>query len=245
MGYFEKWRRVSLKSGTGAKKHGRMHLPKKPLAVQRQTALFSRVATQDVRPFCFAGSGLRLTALRVRVIIENVPFRDGGETAGLEARDGFWETAPYRLMNVVHYQHRQFGTVTVWALGLGALLCLSLGNARQPGSDIELGIAALLIFVAYLFSSLTIEVTDTTLRWWFGPGFWRKQVPLAEIANAQPARTTVIEGWGVHFTRRGWLYNVSGFGAVAIHLKSGRRFVLGTNEPDRLASVLRERSAVC
>ena len=145
---------------------------------------------------------------------------------------------------MVHYQHRQFGTVIVWALGLGAALCLSIAGSVRPLAWIELAVALILVIFGWLFSSLTIEVTDTSLRWWFGPGFWRKQVPLAEIAAAQPARTTVLEGWGIHFTKRGWLYNVSGFSAVAIQLKTGKRFLLGTDDSERLVAVLRERRGV-
>ena len=91
-------------------------------------------------------------------------------------------------MNVVHYQHRQFGTVTVWSLSLGALLCLSLGSIRQPGSDFELGIAALFIFCAYLFSSLTVEVTDTTLRWQRGTA--ARSVRTASLKSSTSGRSS-------------------------------------------------------
>jgi hypothetical protein len=43
---------------------------------------------------------------------------------------------------------------------------------------------------------------------------------------------------GIHLSRFGWLYNVSGFDAVAIILKSGKRFALGTDEPDALLQAL-------
>ena len=34
-------------------------------------------------------------------------------------------------------------------------------------------------------------------------------------------------------------HNVSGFGAVAIQLKNGKRFCLGSDEPEALAAALR------
>jgi metal-sulfur cluster biosynthetic enzyme len=33
-----------------------------------------------------------------------------------------------------------------------------------------------------------------------------------------PVRTNVAEGWGIHISRFGWLYNVSGFSAVAVKM---------------------------
>jgi len=84
-----------------------------------------------------------------------------------------------------------------------------------------------------------VEITDRELRWKFGPGLIRKSVPLAEIVSAQPARTG--PSWGIHWSpRTGWLYNVSGFDAVAVTLRSGKKFALGTDEPQALAARLVE-----
>jgi hypothetical protein len=89
-----------------------------------------------------------------------------------------------------------------------------------------------------MFSSLTIQVTDRALHWCFGPGMFRKQVALAEIQSVEITRTRLLEGWGIHKTSRGWLYNVSGFDAVLIKLHGGKSLLLGTDEPDRLRSAL-------
>ena len=45
-------------------------------------------------------------------------------------------------------------------------------------------------------------------------------------------------GWGIHLTPRGGLYNVSGFRAVAVRLKGGKRFLLGTDEPERVCEAI-------
>ncbi len=50
--------------------------------------------------------------------------------------------------------------------------------------------------------------------------------------------TTFLQGWGIHYTSRGWLYNVSGFRAVAVKLKSGKQFLLGTDEPAQLRAAI-------
>ena len=87
----------------------------------------------------------------------------------------------------------------------------------------------------WIFRSMTVEISETELKWYFGPGWPRKQVPLSEVASAEVIRTTILNGWGIHYTSRGWLYNVSGYGAVAIKLRNGKRFCLGTDEPEELA----------
>ena len=142
------------------------------------------------------------------------------------------------------YQHTQSGMAIRWAMLAGVALTLGLafllpsaGNAR-PAQGIALFIAALLLAVMVVFGSLTISVADRHLSWSFGPGAFRKTVPLADIVEATPVRTTFIEGWGIHFTRRGWLYNVSGSEAVWIRLASGKQFVLGTDEPAELVAAI-------
>ena len=95
---------------------------------------------------------------------------------------------------------------------------------------------------AWIFRSMTIEITGQDLTWYFGPGFPRKSVRLSEIASAQAVRTSFWNGWGIHYTSRGWLYNVSGHGAVAVTLRNGKRFCLGTDEVENLVNQLTNRS---
>ena len=138
------------------------------------------------------------------------------------------------------YHHRQRGAVTFGSLVSGVVLGLVLlwADPRPLPRLLVLGIALLGLVVAMLFASLTVAVTATYLRWWFGPGLIRKQVPLAAIRAVEATRTRWLEGWGIHYTRRGWLYNVSGFRAVAITLHNGKRFLLGTDEPERLVQAI-------
>jgi hypothetical protein len=63
-------------------------------------------------------------------------------------------------------------------------------------------------------------------------------VRIAEIASCEPIRIKWWYGWGIHLTPYGWLYNVSGFGAVAITLRNGRKFALGTDDPKTLTAAI-------
>src|SRR5476649_676717 len=103
------------------------------------------------------------------------------------------------------YQHTQPGKVILVSVGAMAALLIIIGMTACPPVLFALMI---LVLVAWLFHSLTIEIADGELRWRFGPGWIRKRVPLGEIASAQVVRTMVLEGWGIHYSRFGWLYNV-------------------------------------
>jgi hypothetical protein len=69
------------------------------------------------------------------------------------------------------YHHTQPGTLIVAACflagGIGAATAWQTG--QRPASIV---LIALMIGTAFLFSSLTVEIGDNELRWYFGPGFW-------------------------------------------------------------------------
>jgi hypothetical protein len=139
---------------------------------------------------------------------------------------------------VIRYEHTQRGTVVQAALAVGALVCFGLAQFLSAPPFVIPMALALVVICAYMFSSLTIQITDRTLRWCFGPGMFRKELALAEIAAVEVTRTRLLEGWGIHRTSRGWLYNVSGFDAVLLRLSGGKRVLLGTDEPERLRAAI-------
>lgn len=139
----------------------------------------------------------------------------------------------------MRYEHTQRGTVLLVTFLLTALFLLALGTLAPTEREVLYIVIGILAICGFLFSSLTIQITDRALRWQFGPGLIRKEVPLREIERAEVVETTFLQGWGIHYTSRGWLYNVSGFQAVAVNLKSGKRFLLGTDEPEELLTALR------
>jgi len=99
-------------------------------------------------------------------------------------------------------------------------------------------ISLVVLAIAFVFSSLTVEIDDRTLRAYFGPGLTVKQVAVADIAAAEVMPASAWNGWGIRVTTRGMLYNVSGRGAVELTLKSGQRFRIGTDEEERLKAAI-------
>jgi hypothetical protein len=139
------------------------------------------------------------------------------------------------------YRHTQFGSAIVLScgvIGLTTLLAAAFSAHRTPFPWV--GVAVLLL--GALFSALTITVEDGLLRASFGPGLIQKKVNLAEIASVRPIPVRWWYGWGIRLTPHGWLYNVSGWKAVEITLRDGRRFCLGTDEPEDLRKAIEQAS---
>ena len=119
---------------------------------------------------------------------------------------------------MTRYEHTQIGHVIVWSL-LAIILIASgglLGSSAHRGLPVVVSIILLVCLV--LFYKLRITIEDETLCASFGPGIIRKRVRLVEIVGCEPIRIRWWYGWGIHLTPCGWLYNVSGFEAVAITL---------------------------
>jgi len=138
------------------------------------------------------------------------------------------------------YRHRQTGGITLVVLLVPAIFCTIL--AWRSDAWWMYLIALVLVLIGWLFSSLTIAVDDHDLVSWFGPGWWRYRVPLRSIGGVERTTSSALEGWGIRFTPRGMLYNVTGCDAVEIRLENGRRFRLGTDDPDGLIVALQSRT---
>src|SRR6266446_4222220 len=139
------------------------------------------------------------------------------------------------------YYHTQFGSASVLISGMiGFAMLLLAAFASHPAYFLLCG--AFVLGVGALFSTLTIAIEDGMLRASFGAGLIRKKVRLAEIAAVRPIPVRWWYGWGIRITPHGWLYNVSGWKAVEITLRNGRRFCLGTDEPENLLKAIQEAS---
>jgi hypothetical protein len=146
------------------------------------------------------------------------------------------------------YEHTQAGWMMriaciVTSLGLVVLAAMpELSDEPAPPLAL-LAAAAFAAVVGWTWGALTVRIQNGALQVRFGLGFPRKTLPLAEIAAAEVTRTTFLEGWGLRRTRRGWLYNVSGFDAVLLRLTNGRTLMVGTDEPRRLKTAIERAQA--
>jgi hypothetical protein len=124
------------------------------------------------------------------------------------------------------------------------LVCLAIGltainNWLFPGPNFALGIVfGVLTMTAIIASSMTIEVNESEITWWFGPGVFRKSLPLEDVNTCRKVKNPVWMGLGIHAFGTGWIYNVSGLWGVEIELKSGALIRLGTDEPNYLVQAI-------
>lgn len=140
------------------------------------------------------------------------------------------------------YKHTQFG----WAIwGIIVWISSFVGVALVlTGPNIgTLGFLALLLIMAVLFGTLTVEVDDKAIRWWFGPGVFKKEVALTDIVSVEAVINSWSHGIGVRITHDGWVYGVNGFRAVALTLKDETQIRIGTNQQRKLTDLLEAKTA--
>jgi len=106
------------------------------------------------------------------------------------------------------------------------------------------------VAIGFLSGGLRVEVNDESVKVkWGGLRFRILRIPLDSIASIEvnsfrPMRD--FGGWGI---KGGWTKNwkgvagffMSGTRGVLIQTKKGKKYLLGSDTPDRLAAVIRSR----
>lgn len=134
------------------------------------------------------------------------------------------------------YKHTQIGTMIL--IGAALIVPMIIFLVFKGFLLIAGFTAFMLILMTILFGSLTVEITETKIYCWFGLGLVRKQFDLAEITAVETIRYPWYYGWGIRLTPKGWMFNVSGLDAVEITRRSGKHFLIGTDQPHKLASAI-------
>jgi hypothetical protein len=139
----------------------------------------------------------------------------------------------------IQYKYTQFGTLTISVLIPGAVVLGIIGTVTgwRPVSS---AVLVILLACVVLFYSLTAEIRNGHLEIRFGIGLIRKRFDLKEIEKAYPVRNHWYYGWGIRLIPHGWLFNVSGLDAVEIAMSSGKRYRIGTDQPNELARAINE-----
>ncbi len=73
----------------------------------------------------------------------------------------------------------------------------------------------------------------------FGLGWPAKSIALDEVVSVELVENRWFYGFGVRMTPHGWMWNVSGFKAVELTFTDGKRFRIGSDEPDELRDAIR------
>lgn len=139
----------------------------------------------------------------------------------------------------MRYRRTQIGYLTIIVLAF-ALFFIIIIMAMSVFSWIAFVVLIILGICLLSFSTLTVIIRDEVLEIRFGPGVIRKKFHLKDIESCQAVKNRWYYGWGIHRTPHGWLFNVSGFSAVEIKLKSGKKYCIGTDVPNELEKAIRQ-----
>lgn len=140
------------------------------------------------------------------------------------------------------YKHTQTGTMILIGAALIVPMIIFL---VFNGLILIAGFTAfMLILMTILFATLTVEITENQIFCWFGIGLIRKKFDLAEITAVETIRYPWYYGWGIRLTPKGWMFNVSGLDAVEITRRSGKHFLIGTDQPHKLAAAISQAAGL-
>jgi hypothetical protein len=148
------------------------------------------------------------------------------------------------------YKHTQIGyLMLVVTLGVIMLFVWVYSTASAEPTSIDSGpnlavtsIMAVIVFILASFATLSVSIDENYLRLTFGYGIFRKRFAVSEIASVERVKNHWYYGWGVKvwFCPYMWMYNVSGFDAVQIIMKNGTVYRIGTDEPEKLESAIKQ-----
>jgi len=131
------------------------------------------------------------------------------------------------------YRHTQYGTFMFLVFLLTGILIAVvalriLAEDRVPSAILMLGVY---LFGLLMFYSLTVEISEEKLKFWFGIGIIQKTIALSEIQSTKEVKNPWYYFWGVKSIPGGWFYAIAPGTAVEIELRDGRIIQLGTNQP--------------
>lgn len=147
----------------------------------------------------------------------------------------------------MEYDKTQYAPLHYILLAVAVVLLAGAWVARgEPGAVItQVGVAATLVLLGFMFGSLTVRDEGEWLALRYGPlPVFRKRIRYADITGVEPDRSSVIDGWGIHYIPgRGTTYNLWGFGCVKLLL--GRKVIrVGSDDVENLAEFLRNKTGL-
>jgi transcriptional regulator with XRE-family HTH domain len=184
----------------------------------------------------------KISGLGLRTI-QRLESRGSGSQESIKALASVFEVNPDTLVwpdgNFQTYKHRQWGLVAITSLSIFAAIILFINDQVHTIPAAGLGVLfGVLTVTCFIFSSMTIEVNESEIHWFFGPGAFRKTLPLEEVGSCMKVKNPIWMGFGIHAFGTGWIYNISGLWGVEIELKGGSLVRLGTDEPNYLCQAI-------
>jgi hypothetical protein len=136
------------------------------------------------------------------------------------------------------YNHTQIGRIQVWA-SVVAIVIIALSSLYFGTVWTSIAATIFLGGAILLFGSLTVRVSHADLQVRFGPfGIVKKIFLISAIRSVTVVKTPWYYGWGIRWTPDGPLYNIAGNAGIEVILHDGKKFRIGTDEPEALAKAI-------
>lgn len=136
---------------------------------------------------------------------------------------------------MLNYHHVQRG---YWIQTLLALPLVTMFITRREWPTV-FWIALVIVFlVGGSFHMLAVTVTHHFIQVQFSLMFVRKRIWFTQVAGVDIIKVPWYWGIGIRWTPQGVLFNVAPGNAVAVRLRSGRSFLIGSDEPEKLAKAI-------
>lgn len=119
-------------------------------------------------------------------------------------------------------------------------VAIAIASLQDGISAFILPLVVLVFALMLSFTQLNTRVDDTHLEAAFRFGWPKIRIPLREIKGARPATYPWYYGYGIRYTRKGWLYRVSGRRGVDVVRRNAPPFRIGTDDPEGLLRALRQ-----
>lgn len=111
------------------------------------------------------------------------------------------------------------------------------------GAAVSTGVVLIIAAVIVVLGSvLTVKVDDSHVSAAFLAGWPKHRIALANIESSERVRNKAWWGIGLRKIPGGWMYNVGGLDAIELIQKNGKKFRIGTNDPDGLEAALTEKA---
>ncbi|MEM7166616.1 MAG: hypothetical protein AAF581_14205 [Planctomycetota bacterium] len=143
------------------------------------------------------------------------------------------------------YQHTQNAPLHWLLWGTASLLVAILSWAAPEVVLVQwLLLAMVVVITVFALSFMHLTVRDEgdrmTLR--YGPlPLFSKAIRYDQIRSAKASRSTLIDGWGIHWLPgRGWTFNLWGFACAELELDRGT-LRIGSDDVPRLVEFLQQR----
>lgn len=146
----------------------------------------------------------------------------------------------------MQYHHTQTAPLYLLVLSLSVVLFAVAWFIPEIVIQIVVSVGGTLMFlIALSFRELTVSDEGSELLICFGPlPVFRRRLQFAEIEKVEQAKSTIMDGWGIHMSPSGgWVWNLWGFDCVDVWYREGRKIRIGSDDAVGLAQFLNEKAS--